>query len=749
MKKALVEALTKSGLTPEEVRAMPDDLAGTFATLIEGGRRHARVDVDRLDTAIRTLIDVRYDTDDMRGKARAALDSILQSLPTDLMMGEAEAEDGIATLIETLEPDGSVVDVLLIRAGVSENGRIYTEDALKAAVPLFEGVRAFVPDGPDHFGFGPFGRRRGAKELVGWYSTPRWIESTNDKGQRVAGVAAHLNVLESASWLRGMLRDAFKRGKRDLIGFSIVGDGDLKRVREGGRALDRVDRIKAIDSVDPVVNPAAGGMALSLVASKEGPVNWATLTLVEAIKGLATGSIFPDDLKANRVDLCDAIAAGTVAESTDSGGDVDAKVTALVEAQIGAFRTSQMVEAKIALRAGLHESIKARIRAATSGKVLTEAQIDEQIKAEVDYIAAFAPAIVRDGGPIVTPGANERDKIVESVYDVLAGKSQDSIKALYVDLTGDRSFTGKIAEGGRLTESLTTASFGEILGDSITRRMLDYYAWPGRDSWRSIVQVNPIRDFRTQRRIRYGGYGNLPAVSQGAAYGALTSPTDEEATFAVSKRGGTEDLTMEMIVNDDLGSIRDLPRRLGTAAAQTLYEFVYDFPKTNATIYDSVALAHASHGNLGATALSAASLTAGRTSMLKQADMSNSKRVGIRPRYLLVPVDLEQTAFELTETDREVASANNTLNFVKTFGLSVIVVDYWTDTNDWWLVADPSQVPTIEIGFLNGNETPELFLQDAPTLGNVFTNDKLTYKIRHIYGGAVLDFRGFFGASGI
>jgi hypothetical protein len=32
-----------------------------------------------------------------------------------------------------------------------------------------------------------------------------------------------------------------------------------------------------------------------------------------------------------------------------------------------------------------------------------------------------------------------------------------------------------------------------------------------------------------------------------------------------------------------------------------------------------------------------------------------------------------------------------------------------------------------------------------PNVGSMFNNDQLTYKIRHIYGGAVLDFRGWFG----
>jgi hypothetical protein len=48
---------------------------------------------------------------------------------------------------------------------------------------------------------------------------------------------------------------------------------------------------------------------------------------------------------------------------------------------------------------------------------------------------------------------------------------------------------------------------------------------------------------------------------------------------------------------------------------------------------------------------------------------------------------------------------------------------------------------------MDGREDPELFVQDMPNVGSMFNNDQLTYKIRHIYGGAVMDFRPF--AAGI
>ena len=41
------------------------------------------------------------------------------------------------------------------------------------------------------------------------------------------------------------------------------------------------------------------------------------------------------------------------------------------------------------------------------------------------------------------------------------------------------------------------------------------------------------------------------------------------------------------------------------------------------------------------------------------------------------------------------------------------------------------------MGFLDGREDPELFVQDAPTVGSLFSSDEITYKIRHIYGSTV------------
>ncbi|MGH3659677.1 MAG: hypothetical protein ACRDUA_23765, partial [Micromonosporaceae bacterium] len=228
-----------------------------------------------------------------------------------------------------------------------------------------------------------------------------------------------------------------------------------------------------------------------------------------------------------------------------------------------------------------------------------------------------------------------------------------------------------------------------------------------------------------------------------------TSPPDEEATYAITTRGGIEDITLEMIANDDVDAIRRIPIRLGRSAATTLYRFVFDILPTNAaTSYDTTALFHTNHANTDASAvLSQSTLSAGRRKMRRQAAYGDTTDVlSIVPRYLIVPSDLEELAFQLCTSVVAVpatpAGPSDTPNIHR--GMEPITVDYYTDSNDWYLIADPMQTPTIEIGFYANQDAPELFTQADNTVGSMFDADKLSFKIRHIYSGTVLDHRGFY-----
>jgi hypothetical protein len=257
----------------------------------------------------------------------------------------------------------------------------------------------------------------------------------------------------------------------------------------------------------------------------------------------------------------------------------------------------------------------------------------------------------------------------------------------------------------------------------------------------------PRIDFKTNTIARLGGYGNLPIVAENGPYTAAGSPTDEEITYNIHKRGYTETITREMILNDDLGAIRKIPVRMGQAAARTIYEFVFDLIITNPVMgYDVKALFHIDHNNILTDPLSDISYIAARNKMKSQTEKNSLKKIGITPRFLLIPAGtaLEKIAYDLTTEAYKMA--NPVPEFHQTWKVEPISIAHTADLNDWFLTADPNMNPTIEIGFLQGREDPELFVADMPTVGAYFTNDQIMYKIRHEYDGNVLDHRAFVGA---
>lgn len=352
----------------------------------------------------------------------------------------------------------------------------------------------------------------------------------------------------------------------------------------------------------------------------------------------------------------------------------------------------------------------------------------------MNYAKTFVP--VRDT-------RTRAERMLDAFFDP-RDNSVYSFRECYVELTGDKRVTGRIEHmdrtrlaesfGAAFRESLDSTSFANVLGDSITRRLIaEYRAAVDLDSWRQIASVARAESFRTQHRTLFGGYGDLPVVAEGDPYVSLASPADQEATYAVSKRGGTEDITLEMITNDDVGAIQRIPRKLARAAKRTLAKFVFDFIRTNPVIYDNQALFCANHGNLGSTALDAVEVGVVWSAMQKHTEISSGDRMGVTPKSMLVPIDLEEIGSNIFRR-----TTNQDKTFIQRMVLNIIPVWYWDDTTDWAIAADPADVPGIEIGFLNGQEEPELFVQDLPTAGSMFSNDKLIYKIRHIYGGNVL-----------
>lgn len=756
-----IKPIPESGLRGET--ALKEAAAGEYRAIIELVRaalvaklypgeqnRYVSIEAVFADRAVVSaengrLLAFPYTITDANTIEIGAPEEVIESYTPVAAMREA-----LGVFVEAQDEKGLKWLIRVIRSGLSGNKNYYPDAVLREAVPLFEGARVLARSDEDHLA----GKGKSIHNIIGRLTGPAFTEGqTPDSGE----IRATLELLESAGEIPAKLLEAWNRKMAsDLFGFSIDANGKAKL--ESGRRI--AQKITKVNSVDLIVEPGAGGELINLIEAKD-PQLEADMKLrermIEAVKQANAGKL-PEGLDIENDEALDVAYREAIKPATTAEKKSEAKP------QPGAVTQEdlRMVEARAHLRAavaesGLPEIAKAKIKKNFAGRDrFTEADVDTAIKDERGYLATFIESGKISGlGDLRIEGGKDRSEKVIDMFDAFFDSAHkdhrktQSFKECYAETTGDRRVTGHLADcdltrmreamGASFRESLDSTSWSNVLGSAITRRMVaEYIAAVEYDAWRQITSVVPVSDFRTQERVRVGGYGDLPAVAQGQAYASLASPTDEKATYAVTKRGGTEDLTLEMIKNDDVGAIRRIPVKLGRAAKRTLAKFVFDFIKDNPTIYDALAFFHATHGNLGSAALDATSLAARRLAMLKQAELSSADRLGIGPKHLLVPLDLQEAAVNLFNRN-----TNLDKTFMNTMSLNIIPVWYWTDVTDWALAADPRDIPGIEVGFLDGTEEPELFVQDTPNVGSMFSNDKLTYKIRHIYNGAVVDYRGF------
>jgi len=138
---------------------------------------------------------------------------------------------------------------------------------------------------------------------------------------------------------------------------------------------------------------------------------------------------------------------------------------------------------------------------------------------------------------------------------------------------------------------------------------------------------------------------------------------------------------------------------------------------------------------------------------MKQAEKDSGNRLGLRISWIMVPIDLAAIAWAINNSQfynpgpgLQVANP-----FYLRFGPAdtgkdsppgVIVNELLTDTNDWYFGVDAADLPSLEIAYIDGISTPQIFIADLSTQGTQFTNDQIQYKAKFSFGGAILDFRG-------
>jgi hypothetical protein len=449
-------------------------------------------------------------------------------------------------------------------------------------------------------------------------------------------------------------------------------------------------------------------------------------------------------------------------------------VQAIVSAEM---RSQEDDELRLALREGVLEA-----RLAASGlpagyqRVVREglpaawrvADLDATVqRVKAAWAAEEGKRAVQGVRPLVSGVQDGLDQLGEALLALVSGRSPrtgirplSGIREAYLLLSGDYEMQG-LFHGERVylaNANSTTMSnlVANVMNKVVAQEFQQYPRW-----WEPIVSKESFGSLQQVKWIVLGGIGELPSVAEGDAYSELTwDDASETATW--QKRGGYLGITIEAIDKDDTGRLRNAPRALAQAAWLTLGKSIASIFTANAgvgpTLADTKALFHADHGNLGTAGLDAASWAAARLAMRKQTELNSGERFGslTSPRFLLIPPDLENVALTVLASENMPGTANNDVNpdaagstrdaRLDAARRRIVVVDLWTNVNNWAALADPRLYPTVGLGFRYG-ETPEVFSVASPTSGLMFTNDVMPVKVRWFYACGPKDFRGMYKAN--
>mgnify|MGYP007071569570 CR=1 FL=1 len=291
----------------------------------------------------------------------------------------------------------------------------------------------------------------------------------------------------------------------------------------------------------------------------------------------------------------------------------------------------------------------------------------------------------------------------------------------------------------------STSDFPNILENVITKSLRAGYESSARTFTSWARQGSSLPDFKQVSRAQIAGAPSLKRVLEGAEYQEGTIGDGAEK-YAVQKYGRIVHVSWETVINDDMDALTRIPQAFGASAADLESDLVYAILTGNPNMADGVALFHATHGNLGtATKLSEALNDAAtldplaelREKMLLQKGLEG-RYITVRPKFLIVPPKLEQTALRICSA-AFVAAKGIDINVLGSM-LTPVVEPRLHDSSDtaYYAAADASTVDTIEYAYLQGHEG--VFTETQ----NGFEVDGLKVKCRHVFGAKAIDHRGLF-----
>lgn len=293
----------------------------------------------------------------------------------------------------------------------------------------------------------------------------------------------------------------------------------------------------------------------------------------------------------------------------------------------------------------------------------------------------------------------------------------------------------------------TTGDFPSLLGGVGSRRLRAAYESSPSTYQLWARRAANLQDFRITNVLGVGGAPELKKLNEAGEYTYGTISEDATGYRAFSY-GRAIAMTRQLFVNDDLNAFDRLLTRFGESARRLENRLVYDQITGNPAMQDGKALFHADHGNLLAatSTLTLENMGKLRTQMRKQKDFDGKTQLNLAPAYLIVPSELEQTAYAFTSSNYTPAKLTD-VNEFRQGGRTAVepIVEPILDevsTAAWYMAARSGQIDTVEFAYVDGSEGVRTETFASEDIDGVKVRATLDFAAK------VIDWRGLQKANG-
>lgn len=324
-----------------------------------------------------------------------------------------------------------------------------------------------------------------------------------------------------------------------------------------------------------------------------------------------------------------------------------------------------------------------------------------------------------------------------------------------------------------LEEADSKADFPEFLFGPVRTALWHGYS-KVQPQYRKYVRIENAPDFRERRLRGLNGLRGIGYVGDHGEYPQLQRTEREPASLVIDTYGGVYSITRQAIRNDDSGELLNRnPSDMGYEAGRFVTETIIAYIESNPDAPDGNAVYSEERGNQTTAALSEDSLATAISFLEGQLD-DDGNHIVVTPRTLAVKnarmelaakriINSAETGTNINWPKSSEAPAAGTGTAVFDKGTlnplqgilpadAVVRDAFFTDANDWYLFADPNDVPGFAAGFLDGREEPFVGLKDpmvrsalgAGTDPYSFELDSVDFKVRLDFGVASVDPRAVY-----